>query len=67
MALLEDPATLRKTIFLFNSLLIENKQFGVDLLKQDGLNALDAVLVKYTEQEQDEDMVEKVHNWGIEY
>ncbi|KAI8149215.1 armadillo-type protein [Fennellomyces sp. T-0311] len=55
----EDPATLRKTVFLFNSLLIENKQFGTSLLEQGGLDALDAVLVKYTEQEQDEDMVEK--------
>ncbi|KAI9485117.1 armadillo-type protein [Zychaea mexicana] len=55
----DEPSTLRKTIFLFNSLLIENKQFATNLLEQGGLHDLDAVLVKYTEQEEDEDMVEK--------
>ena len=60
-----EPTILRKTVFLFNSLLIENKEFGTKLLEQGGLKDLNETLAKYTEDDQDdEDMVEKVKKRG---
>lgn len=52
-----DPAMLRKIVFMFNSLMIDNNKFGEALLKTDIWAYLNNVLDKYPE---DEDMAEKV-------
>lgn len=51
-------AALRKVIFMYNSLMIENDDLASELLKHHALEDLDTVLVKYTGQ--DEDLTEKV-------
>lgn len=51
-------AALRKVIFMYNSLMIENDDLASELLKHHALDDLDTVLVKYTGQ--DEDLTEKV-------
>lgn len=48
---------LRKVVFMFNSLMIDNAKFGEALLKTDIWTYLNNVLDKYPE---DEDMAEKV-------
>lgn len=53
-----DPAMLRKVVFMFNSLMIDNAKFGEALLKTDIWEYLNNVLDKYPE---DEDMAEKVN------
>lgn len=53
-----DMAALRKIIFMYNSLMLENDSLASELMNQHVLEDLDTVLVKYTGQ--DEDLTEKV-------
>ncbi|KAI9029883.1 armadillo-type protein [Phycomyces nitens] len=55
----QDASILRKVVFSFNSLMLENPQLPSILLSHGVVEVLDGVLAKYTE-EGDEDMVEKV-------
>ncbi|KAI9345065.1 armadillo-type protein [Pilaira anomala] len=54
-----DPAMLRKVVFLYNSLVFDDEALSKELVKNGTLDDLIKVLVKYTKEEEDEDMVEK--------
>ncbi|ORZ06183.1 armadillo-type protein [Absidia repens] len=55
----EDATTLRKVIFLYNTLMVENATLATELIK-DGLVALlHTTIAHYTKDHADEDMVEK--------
>ncbi|KAI8997137.1 armadillo-type protein [Pilobolus umbonatus] len=54
------PAILRKIIFLYNSLIIDDRAVADKLVKDGTIEDLDKILVKYTTVEEDEDIVEKV-------
>ncbi|KAI8389327.1 armadillo-type protein [Blakeslea trispora] len=57
---LDDTTALRKIVFLYNSLIFENDSVLQYAVKNNTLQDLDAILVKYTQKEtEDEDMVEK--------
>jgi len=53
-------ALMRKLVFLFNSMIIDNASLADKFMKNNTLEELDKVLVKYTSIEEDEDLVEKV-------
>ncbi|KAG0170228.1 hsp70 nucleotide exchange factor fes1 [Apophysomyces sp. BC1034] len=55
----DDTPILRKVVFTFNSLMLENSTLASDLIEMGILEDLQAVIIKYTQQEEDEDMVEK--------
>jgi hsp70-interacting protein len=54
-----DPAMLRKVVFLYNSLVFDNEELAKSLAEDGTLQDLQNVLVKYTKEEEDEDIVEK--------
>ncbi|KAI8093732.1 armadillo-type protein [Halteromyces radiatus] len=54
----DDTPTVRKVIFLYNTLMIENPSLAEELVKDGMVKVLDDVIVKYTI-EDDEDLVEK--------
>ncbi|GAA5803239.1 hypothetical protein HPULCUR_008716 [Helicostylum pulchrum] len=54
-----DPAMLRKIVFLYNSLVFDDEELSKKLAQNGTLDDLVRVLVKYTKEEDDEDMVEK--------
>lgn len=56
---LTDAAMLRKVVFLYNSLVIDDEELAKDLAQDGTLDDLIYVLVKYTKDEEDEDIVEK--------
>lgn len=56
---LTDPAMLRKVVFLYNSLVIDDEDLAQTFAKDGTLDDLMYVLEKYTKDEEDEDMVEK--------
>lgn len=56
---LTDAAMLRKVVFLYNSLVIDNEELAKEFAQDGTLDDLVYVLVKYTKDEEDEDMVEK--------
>ncbi|KAG0743911.1 hypothetical protein G6F57_007144 [Rhizopus arrhizus] len=55
----EDTAMLRKVIFLYNSLMIDNEALATRFVKDGTFDDFQKVLIKYTEEDEDEDMVEK--------
>ncbi|KAG2211031.1 hypothetical protein INT46_010938 [Mucor plumbeus] len=56
----QDANMLRKVVFLYNSLVFDDSIGLTERLVEDGtLEDLQKVLVKYTKEEEDEDMVEK--------
>ncbi|KAF7724101.1 hsp70 nucleotide exchange factor fes1 [Apophysomyces ossiformis] len=55
----EDPAIRRKVVFSLNSLMIENDSLAAYLASMGIVEDLDAIIARYTKQEEDEDMVEK--------
>ncbi|ORX56772.1 Fes1-domain-containing protein [Hesseltinella vesiculosa] len=55
----DDSQTVRKVVFLFNTLMVENSSLATEF-KNDGLvDDLDNIIEKYTVETQDEDIVEK--------
>ncbi|KAI8327655.1 armadillo-type protein [Chlamydoabsidia padenii] len=54
----DDASTLRKVVFLYNTLIFENPILTKEFIKDGIVSALNNVMVKYTA-EKDEDMVEK--------
>lgn len=61
-----DSSTLRKTIFLYNTLMLENPTVAKLLVSQGIHDALANVLSKAIEEE-DEDLAEKVWAWGTTF
>lgn len=53
-----DAATVRKIVFLYNILILENTPLAEELIKDGIVGTLNEILLKYTT-EKDEDMVEK--------
>jgi hypothetical protein len=53
-----DAATVRKIVFLYNILILENTPLAVELIKDGIVGILNEIIMKYTT-EKDEDMVEK--------
>ncbi|KAI8981677.1 armadillo-type protein [Mycotypha africana] len=56
-----DPNMLRKVVFLYNSLIFDDQSIGLTqrFLEDGTFEDLQKVLVKYTKEQDDEDMVEK--------
>lgn len=55
----QDATMLRKVVFLYNSLVFDNEALATTLVQDGTLQDLQNVLVKYTKEHEDEDMVEK--------
>lgn len=57
----EDPTLVRKVVFLYNSLVFDDQNGTLTqrLINDGTLSDLQKILVKYTKDEEDEDMVEK--------
>ncbi|KAI8372954.1 armadillo-type protein [Radiomyces spectabilis] len=54
----EDPAIVRKVIFLYNILMLDDRDLAILLIQKGSMHDLDTIIAKYTEAD-DEDMVEK--------
>ncbi|PHZ11115.1 Fes1-domain-containing protein [Rhizopus microsporus ATCC 52813] len=55
----ENPTMVRKVIFLYNSLMIDNESLAARLVHDHTLEDLEGILKTYTTERDDEDMVEK--------